>query len=75
VALYFFGAKILAKKLARKKLMKLTPYVARAENYNEVFLKRQGTISSTVYVHLLCAQIPKVQKDTDSLTEFLRFGI
>jgi len=33
------------------------------------------SISSTIYGKLLHAQIPKAQKDTDNLAEFLRFGI
>jgi len=32
-----------------------------------------GSISSTFYVHLLHTQIPRAQKNTDNLTEFLRF--
>ncbi len=42
---------------------------------NNVALKYAipGSISSTDYAKLLYALIPKAQKDTDKLTEFLRF--
>jgi len=35
----------------------------------------QGLISPTFYQQILCAQIPKAQKDTDALSAFCAFGI
>jgi len=35
------------------------------------FIEQQGLISPTNCERLLHAQIPKAQKDTDNLTEFL----
>jgi len=36
-------------------------------------LRLQRSISSTFYLQLLQAKIPKAQKEADNLTEFLRF--
>jgi hypothetical protein len=34
---------------------------------------KQGSISPTFYQQLLCAQIPKAQKDSQVISVFLRF--
>jgi len=51
-------AKHLSQKMAHKMLIKLAP---------------KADFSPMVYKQLLCAKIPKAQKDTDDLPVFFRF--
>jgi len=75
-----FSSYILAKKAlsyekcACKMLVKLTPggrrnFALLPYSQSSLLLKRQlGSISPLFYKQLLCAQIPKVQNNTDDLT-------
>ncbi len=65
----------------RFKLISTNAYVFSKKNdiYNamglrtEVGREKKRVNFINIYMQLLCVQIPKAQKDTDNLTEFLRF--
>jgi len=63
LALYFFGAKILAQKYCRKRHTQNVDDIDTRGQFHQFFIKK-------TFLH---AKIAKAQKDTDNLTEFLRF--
>ncbi len=67
LAIKFFFGGVMTSKILHLKHISLKSFRKKADVSNP------ESISSTIYEQLLCVQIPKAQKDTDNLTEFLRF--